>query len=227
MWRFGIAIGFVLILVLPAASASDASSRHAAPPKCPPGHSDLIVADAHAQVYEAFDPAEEGFKVYGCAYEHKRSYGLGLPFSASGTAGGGVDEETLAGPVVAYEESAGSETSAVEGGSMFAVVVVRDLRTGRVLHRVPTGTPSVPDPSHVGVGAVVALVVKSDGAVAWIVENLKRSTETLSFYEVHELEKAGGGVLASGTDIGPRSLALAGSTLYWTQSGKPFSAMLN
>ena len=217
----------VALLALVATQASASKTRHAVTAKCPPGHPHLLVADAQAQVYEAFDPAEEGFKVYGCVYGHKRSYGLGLPFSASGTAGGGVDEETLAGPVVAYEESAGSETSAVEGGSGFAVVVVRDLRTGRVLHRVPTGTPSVPDPSHIGVGRVVALVVKSDGAVAWIVYNLKRSTETSSYYEVRELDKAGGPVLASGTEIGPRSLALAGSTLYWMQSGKPMTATLN
>jgi hypothetical protein len=226
MQRTAITATCVLALLV-TASPTAASSRSQVPGRCPPGHSELIAADAQAQVYEAFDPAEEGFKVYGCAYGHKRSYGLGLPFAASGTAGGGVDEETLAGPVVAYEESAGSETSAVEGGSGFAVVVVRDLRTARVLHRVPTGTPSVPDPSHVGVGAVVALVVKSNGAVAWIVHNLKRSTEKSSYYEVHELDKAGGTVLASGMEIAPHSLALAGSTLYWTQGGKPASAPLN
>jgi hypothetical protein len=33
--------------------------------------------------------------------------------------------------------------------------------------------------------------------------------------------------LASGPTVAPSSLALAGSTLYWTQEGKPFSAVLN
>ena len=221
MGRIAISTLVALMLLPTAASAATHGKKSAA--QCPPGHSHLITANAQAQVYEAFDPAEEGFKVYGCAYRHKRSYGLGLPFSASGTAGGGVDEETLAGAVVAYQESAAS--ASLPGGGRW-VIVVRDLRTGRVLHEVPTGTPSVPEPSRIGVGAVESVVVRSDGAVAWIVENLKRSTETSPYYEVHELDKAGATVLASGIDIEPRSLALAGSTLYWMQGSKAMTASL-
>jgi hypothetical protein len=66
----------------------------------------------------------------------------------------------------------------------------------------------------------VAIVVKSDGSVAWIVES---SSE----YQVRAVDKSGSRVLSSGTNIDPHSLALAGSTLYWTQGGKPKSAMLN
>jgi hypothetical protein len=33
-------------------------------------------------------------------------------------------------------------------------------------------------------------------------------------------------LLAQGVDIAPGSLALAGSTLYWTQAGAPQSALL-
>ena len=103
-------------------------------------------------------------------------------------------------------------------------VVVENLRTGRVLQRVPTGTSS---PDAVGVGPVVGLVVKSDGAVAWIVENEIPAQHVPAEYEVHAVDKAGDRLLASGSDIDPHSLALAGSTLYWTQGGKPMSAVLN
>jgi hypothetical protein len=103
------------------------------------------------------------------------------------------------------------------------LVLVRDLRTGKVLHEVPTGTPKVPKPGLVGAGATTVIVVKPDGAVAWIMETEFMPNE----YEIHALDKAGSRMLASGADIAPSSLALAGSTLYWTQAGKPFSASLN
>jgi hypothetical protein len=41
------------------------------------------------------------------------------------------------------------------------------------------------------------------------------------------LDATGEQVLAVGSNIAPESLALAGGTLYWTQSGKPMSAALN
>lgn len=103
-----------------------------------------------------------------------------------------------------------------------AWVVVRDLRTGRVLHNVPTGTQSPPVPHFVGAGEATTIVVKRDGAVAWIVESKCLGGE----YQVHALDEDGERVLASGRDIAPRSLALVGSTLYWTQGGKPYSATL-
>jgi hypothetical protein len=68
-------------------------------------------------------------------------------------------------------------------------------------------------------------VVKSDGAVAWIVAIYGR--EHPAEYEVHALDRTGSRVLAFGPGISPRSLALAGSTLYWTQGGNPMSAPLN
>lgn len=99
-------------------------------------------------------------------------------------------------------------------------MVIRDLRTGRIVHRVPTGTPTEPTPRYVGLGSAVAIVVKSDGSAAWIV------APGTSEYQVHAVDKSGSRVLASGTNIDPHSLALAGSTLYWRQGGKAESATL-
>ncbi len=99
---------------------------------------------------------------------------------------------------------------------------MRNLRTGRLIRKLPTGTPMTPRPSWIGIGPTTAIVVKSDGAVAWIVE-----TDFPTEYQVHTVDKSGNRVLASGTDIDPSSLALAGNTLYWTQGGQPFSAPLD
>ncbi len=66
-------------------------------------------------------------------------------------------------------------------------------------------------------------MVKLDGSVAWIVE----TGEEEGRYQVHAVDKSGSRVLASGPNIDPSSLALAGSTLYWTQGDQPFSASLN
>lgn len=101
--------------------------------------------------------------------------------------------------------------------------MVRDLRNGRVLHDVPTGTPSQPRPEDIGVGPAVAIVVKSDGAVAWIVESGFMPTE----YQVHAVDKTGSRLLASGTNIVPSSLKLTGSKLQWTQGGTRALTVLN
>jgi uncharacterized Ntn-hydrolase superfamily protein len=66
-------------------------------------------------------------------------------------------------------------------------------------------------------------VVKSDGAVAWILTTVQEHAT----YQVHALDKTGNHVLATGSDISPHSLAVAGNTLYWTQDGKPTSAALH
>jgi len=73
-------------------------------------------------------------------------------------------------------------------------VVVRDLRTGHLLHRVPTGISENP-PEEAGVGYVTETVVKSDGAVAWIVDNFGLDVglppETVPYFEVKALDGAG------------------------------------
>jgi hypothetical protein len=78
----------------------------------------------------------------------------------------------------------------------------------------------------VGVGPAVAIIVKSNGSVAWIAENEIGPPRGPAEYEVHALDSSGSRMLAFGSDIDPHSLALAGSTLYWTQGDKPFSAAL-
>jgi hypothetical protein len=152
---------------------------------------------------------------------------------------------TLAGSVVAYEEFLTTANRYTREGAAVKAslrVIVRDLRTGRVLHDVPTGTPPKPKQGSVGVGRIVALVLKSDGSMAWIAKDTERSaTAKAPYFDVYATDRSGTRLLASGTDIDPSSLALsvgathlgyypdtiAGSTLYWTQAGQSFSTTLN
>jgi len=193
------------------------------PPKCPPGHPHLIAADAQAQVYVG---SGYGGTVYrGCAYGHRGSYVVGGPPGGSAEAAAATRHLVLAGPMVAGEEFVGIASIPPGESEKKWTVVVTDLRNGRVLHEVPTGIPSPPNPRLVGNGDTTAIVVKSDGAVAWIVELANEAQPPE--YQVHTLDRSGSRVLASGAGIGPASLALGGSTLYWTQGGKPFSTPLN
>lgn len=110
---------------------------------------------------------------------------------------------------------------------------------------IPTGVPLKPEPRYVGVGQIVALVLKSDGSVAWIAEDYERSSKLYGvgapYFDVYATDKAGTRLLASGTGIDPSSLALSvgdfgvngflrtvvGSTVYWAQGGKSESASLD
>ncbi len=116
------------------------------------------------------------------------------------------------GTIAAYDENDGENDH----------IVVRDLRNGRILHRVLAG----PRPN---IGPATVIVTKSNGSMAWIVETKEEneSTKAPAEYEVRAVDKSGTRILASGTGIVPNSLALAGSTIYWTQDGKAASTTLN
>jgi hypothetical protein len=228
MRRIAISTIPVLALFLATASPSAARARHATTARCPPATSRVLLADAEAELYAVKErlphfPEPEPV-VRGCAYGQKRSYLLGEVEEHGSSYGGGgssgVRLATLAGTVVAYTESA-VYGSGKEEAPRF-LMVVRDLSTGRILHRVETGRFVKPEATPVSVGLTTALVVKSDGAVAWIVE-----TGIPTIYQVYAIDKTGRRLLASSTGIVPYSLALAGNTVYWTQGGQPFSAPLN
>lgn len=222
-------VTIILVLAILLTSGSLSAARQArAPTPCVPRHSRFIAADAQARLYEVTaqqGPLEhEG--IYDCFYGNRRPYLLGFTpplYSAGGT--GGVIHEVLAGPVTAYEEF---KIGTYEKGEWR--VIVRDLRNGRVLHNVPTGPPSEVGPEKMGVGGITTIVVKKDGAAVWILDNYGRPSgpvpSDVQYYEVESVDKSGLRILASGTDIDPSSLALAGSVLYWVQGGQAFSALL-
>jgi hypothetical protein len=211
------------------ASTSMAAARpgRKVTPKCPPANEGVVVADAQAVLYKAtttvYEPEEHKFvegreEIFGCAHGAKRSYHIGLPPYGGPGESGGVGPVALVGPIVAYDVG---ERAGVESTRSVEEIWVRNLRTGKLIHRIPNGSP--PEPGDVGLGDTAAIVVKSDGSVAWIV----RAGEKLGGIQVRSVDKTGSHLLATSPEIDPTSLALAGSTLYWTQGGKPMSAALN
>ncbi len=211
------------LVVLGIASPSEARSRHKTSASCLPGRGHVLVADTEAQVYVASNSLEQP-QVYGCLYGRKNVVDLG-PREICGGAGSegecfGVENPAVAGTKVAYLQFNAS------GSHAEWRVVVRDLLTGRVLRKIPTGTRVPAEPREIGTGPTTMVVVKGDGAVAWIVITRGRGGREPAEYEVHAVDKNGSRVLATGPGIASESLALVGSTLYWTQEGKPFSATL-
>jgi hypothetical protein len=206
-----------MAILLVAVSTAGASRVRKAPPKCPPKPAKVLVADVHAVVYVGFE------YIFGCAYGSQHEYALGsIPYSSS-MSSGGVFHEIVAGATVAYvvDRTAGDSV-----GLDFEsdVVVVRDLLTGKTIHKAPTGVAVKPAMlNDVGTGDVWGLVVKSDGAVAWIAP----AGEEFGGCAVHAMDKTGSRVLASGQGVVCSSLALAGSRLYWTHNGVAASTVLH
>ncbi len=218
----------VVVTVVGAVSVGRANQRRVGPVACPPARARVLVRNSQAVVY-AHRPmfAGEQVAVSGCVRGGARTIGLGEtePGSCAHSGCGGSGEFTLAGVMVAYDEGFSSEQAQTDE------VVVRNLRTGRVVHKAPTGTVSEPEPneSDTGVGPVYRLVLQSDGAVAWTVNNegIPRNAKKQSYYEVHAVDKVGNRVLAKGYDVNPGSLKLgARGHLSWLQGGKTFSATL-
>lgn len=221
----------LLTAVAGADGAAQADARQAAGPVCGAGARRTVVTrNNQAEVYRVHKRESEIYEYWGCLYGDRHSIRLGTELvSCDPYACLGVSHMTIVGFIVAYEVSSsvtpGGVTSPfAEGEESEWHVVVVNLRNGRVLHKVPTGkSRRHPGPGRIGAGQTTAIVVKSDGAVAWINNTVQKENK----FEVHALDATGERVLAVGSNIAPKSLALAGSTLYWTQGGKSFSATLN
>jgi hypothetical protein len=219
MKRIAIPTTSVLALLLAVTSISAARSTHKTPAKCPPAHAHVLIADEQAQVYD--EPFEE---IYGCIHGSRHPQALGSIPKFSSQGGGGIELLRLTGTVVAYTEISKQEG---EGGSARFLIIVRNLRTSKVLYKVPTGPSNKTEPNpDTGSGSARAIVVKSNGSVAWIAENYEKSSPSVNYYELHIIDRSGSQTIATGTEINPTSLALTGNTLYWTQSGKPMSVSL-
>jgi hypothetical protein len=244
-----VVLGF-LLATASVAAAAPAHHHKRLLPMCSPGTSPFksktqpyrrtLAVDPVAQVYSLGGgpppkPPPPGFprteewkrQIYGCVYGHRGAYSLGVePYEEStkymNYSYFGDRNIVLAGPIVAYEHYSFAEGL---GGKRLGVAV-QDLRTGATLRNEPTGKAKIPggEPElEFGIGHTTAIVVKGNGSVAWIVET---STQE-DTYQVHAADMTGSRLLASGPDIDPSSLALAGNALYWMQAGKPSSAMLN
>jgi hypothetical protein len=190
---------------------------------CRPARAKLIAASGHVVVYlgRVLNPSNDTrYPTYlGCLRGGRSAYEVGAPAEGSSSGGSATRNLTLAGEFVAWEET---ETIGPQGPSQEQewLVLVRNLRTGRVLHKLPTGVSTVKE--WTGVGPTTQIVLTSAGAVAWIARVEDEQGE--HGYEVHAADNSGTRVLATGSNIAAKSLALAGSTLYWTQGGAAMAA---
>lgn len=236
MRRVGVAALVMFTLVFDAASAGGALPRRRTSSRCPQAHAHPVLADAHVVIYTVHEAVKGPYETEHfivtrvCAYGHPGSFKIAehrIPEPTEGW-GGGAFHVTLDGSMVAYEKWKTSATRYYqEGEPLWSTwrVIVRDARTGRIVRAVPTGTAQPAEPwfHFVGDGKATMIVLKGDGSVGWITDTEQENNR----YEVHAADHNGSRVLATGDDIDPNSLALAGSTLYWTQEGKPMSARLD
>lgn len=230
-----VAVAFLAVGLAMSTTVAQARARGAG---CVLQHGTLLDADGQAAVYTIrvkvvshFIESEHQLgtqvsrtrQTRGCVVGHKRSYALweeAVPESLEPE--GSVSMFTLAGSIVAYKESLVLDEK--YGGEGADYVVVRNLLTGRVIHSVPAATPELPGDD--GGGFPTQIVARSDGSVAWIAMVFRGPSYSQS-YEVHAVGKSGDRVLASGTDINPRSLTLVGSMLSWQQGGELVSVVLD
>lgn len=115
------------------------------------------------------------------------------------------------------------ERHTVKNNDQFAVRA-RDLRTGEDVHAWAENSEG---PTQRFYGPT-DLVVAPTGAIAWIVPFDSDADSSTIRYEVR-VSDAGrkAAVLDAGVGIDPKSLALAGSSLYWTHDGRPVFAAIS
>ncbi len=83
---------------------------------CPPSyHGRILLKNAQAVVFNRPSRFRDGYPVgtaiYGCTYRGRTAYRIGLPAYYSSSGSGGVKRETLAGTMVAYENSGSAPES--------------------------------------------------------------------------------------------------------------------
>ncbi len=204
--RVSIAAMLALLSAFLMAPAAHAGRR--ARPTCYPAHSRTLLATAQARVFETRTIVEHAHVTYGCLLHRRRPVRFYLPDFPLG-----FGPIVLAGPYVAYGDYSDCAASFCDPNS----VVVQDLRTGHV---------SFVDGS-IRIADVKDLVLEPSGSLAWISSAYDESGSPLPGLQVAAVEHGGAPViLDSGSDIVPGSLALAGSTLYWTKGTTPQSAAL-
>lgn len=172
-------------------------SAAAARTGCGPPAAKTLATDSLARVYST------NGSVYGCADSAARSYLLAADQSRPGQAH--IGRLALAGVDVAFGES----TSGVD--TLSAEVIVRRLDDGRTLHDVSATTGPLPAE---GFQSVQAIVVKPDGAVAWIAEGGSIVSHA-NTEEVDRIDRRGEATLEANAGFDFRELRLQGSRLSW------------
>lgn len=196
------------IVIAAAACGSSAAAPTAAAP-CGPASAKTLVQDGRARIY-----SRDG-GVYGCANGHQHVYVLGR-------AGLGRPGQGRVGLVALAGVDAGYSLSQMGVDTISTQVVVRRLDSGRTIRDLSAVTGRV-GPEFFE--SVTGLVVKSDGAVAWIAKagSIIRHGSTI---EVDRADRRGEANLDGSAHDALRSLALRGSQLSWRHGAAIRTAQL-
>lgn len=177
-------------------------------PTCFPSHTKTIATNAKIRVFQARKVVEHAHVTYGCLLKRKRPVKFLLPDFPTG-----YGPIALAAPFVAYGAYGDCAAAFCNPNS----VVLQDLR----------GRKGRPVQGSVSVASVGSLVLKPNGSLAFIASTFDPNGTVLPGLSVVKVEHgASPVVLDSGPGVDGGSLALAGSTLYWTDDGTPMSAQL-
>ena len=105
------------------------------------------------------------------------------------------------------------------------LIHVVDLKARRTIRLVSTGrrAPGAPRNGVRGIGPATDLVLKSNGAVAWIAGDHSTEPDTL---QVHRCDARGCARLSVGSAIAPRSLFLTRGRIGWSDAGRTESSDL-
>jgi hypothetical protein len=182
------------------------------------GDSATVAKSTHARVWQTLEPATVG----GCLFRVGRSWPLGTgdcaPYECEW-----FWSVVFAGRLVGYSYNH------VQGDDRCRYRVrVIDLKTGELRRSLVPGklyshTPAQPGgPPPCGVAAL-RVVLKLDGAVAWIGGD--GSTDPVT-YQVHRVDSRGRANLDTGPAIDPKSLRRHRSAITWTNGGVVRSARL-
>lgn len=199
-----------IVVAVVALAACGSSSGMAGAARCGPSGVRTLAVDGLARVYQS------GGDVFGCSTAGGRSYRLGA--AARSIRQGRAGPIALAGVDVAY----GLTEFGVD--TISAQVIVRNLRSGKQLRSEPATTRAL------GVEffqSVAAVVVKPDGAVAWVGQGGSVIHPGGGEIEVDRSDARGRALLDSGAGIDVRSLRLRGSTTSWRHHGRIRSARLD
>jgi hypothetical protein len=199
------ALGMVTLMLLGDAGNAQASG-HGQHGRCDSVRDHAIAVDTRAEVYRAHGT------IYGCIFGRRPTF-IGAVPEPSGGNPSGVQRVALGGAMVAYVQYELQKY----GGEQNWRVVVENLQGRRVVHRVPTapGKLLYEPPGQEGVGTPESLIVNPQGEAAWIVSSYVECVDSQGLRQLAESEA-----------IATKSLAIAGSTVYWTQEGAPRSALL-
>jgi hypothetical protein len=190
-----------------------------------------VLASPQAAVY-TLRSSSGSIEYRGCTYRSSRSFTIGERGECVPDPCTQVKNLTLTGSLVAYSElygvGLGASRYEEEPTSVIWLVNVLDLRTGKIVLSAPTGVLLKPRSGYRGVGETTKIVL-GNGLVAWIARDIERSNASspkAPFYDVYALDASGSHLLAAGTEVDPSSLALAGRLVYWSEGGKPASAVI-